>query len=64
MAKGVQALVARDPWLKSQVAGRLLHAAQKVHSNEQIRASGASGGRPLSQHSQLGLSVSILAIES
>ena len=30
------------------------HDAQKVHSNEQIRASIASGGRSLLQHSQLG----------
>ncbi len=34
------------------------HAAQKVHSNEQINASGESGGRSRSQHSQLGLSAS------
>jgi hypothetical protein len=27
---------------------------QKVHSNEQMRASSDSGGRSLSQHSQLG----------
>jgi len=32
---------------------------QKVHSNEQIRASVESGGRFLSQHSQLGRSCSI-----
>jgi hypothetical protein len=30
------------------------HFTQKVHSNEQMRASGESGGRSLSQHSQLG----------
>jgi hypothetical protein len=30
------------------------HVAQKVHSNEQIMAPGASGGRSASQHSQLG----------
>ena len=30
--------------------------AQKVHSNEQMRASVESGGRSLSQHSQFGLS--------
>ena len=35
-------------------------SAQKVHSNEQIRASD-SGGRSRSQHSQLGLSSSIHA---
>lgn len=34
--------------------------AQNVHSNEQMRASADSGGRSLSQHSQLGLSSSIL----
>lgn len=34
-------------------------AAQNVHSNEQMRASPASGGRALSQHSQPGLSSSI-----
>jgi hypothetical protein len=33
-------------------------AAQKVHSNVQIIASDASGGRFLSQHSQFGLSCS------
>jgi hypothetical protein len=32
------------------------HVLQKVHSNEQITASIDSGGRSLSQHSQLGLS--------
>lgn len=35
------------------------HAAQKVHSKEQIRASVESGGRSLSQHSQLGRSWSM-----
>ena len=35
------------------------HEAQNVHSNEQIRASEASGGRSLSQHSQFGLSCNI-----
>jgi len=35
------------------------HDAQNVHSNEQIRASVESGGKSLSQHSQLGLSSSI-----
>ncbi len=30
------------------------HFSQNVHSNEQIRASVDSGGRFLSQHSQLG----------
>ena len=33
--------------------------AQKVHSNEQMRASVESGGRGLSQHSQLGRSWSM-----
>jgi hypothetical protein len=33
--------------------------AQKVHSNEQIRASRESGGRSRSQRSQFGLSFSI-----
>lgn len=33
--------------------------AQNVHSKEQIRASVDSGGRSLSQHSQLGLSCSM-----
>jgi hypothetical protein len=32
---------------------------QNVHSNEQMRASPESGGRSLSQHSQLGLSSSM-----
>jgi hypothetical protein len=32
---------------------------QKVHSKVQIMASGASGGRSLSQHSQLGRSSSM-----
>lgn len=35
------------------------HSAQKVHSNEQILASLALGGRSLSQHSQFGLGISI-----
>jgi hypothetical protein len=35
------------------------HAEQNVHSNEQMRASAESGGRLLSQHSQLGRSSSI-----
>ena len=35
------------------------HDAQKVHSNEQTRATVDSGGKSLSQHSQLGLSSSI-----
>lgn len=34
---------------------------QKVHSNVQITASWLSGGKSLSQHSQLGLSSSILS---
>lgn len=34
-------------------------AAQKVHSKLQIIASGLSGGRSLSQHSQFGFSFSI-----
>ncbi len=34
-------------------------SAQKVHSKEQIKASAASGGRSLSQHSQLGRRASI-----
>jgi hypothetical protein len=33
---------------------------QKVHSKEQIRASGESGGKSRSQHSQLGLNSSIV----
>jgi hypothetical protein len=36
------------------------HEAQKVHSNEQMRAPGASGGRSLSQHSHPGLSSSMV----
>ena len=50
------------PQLGQRPPGRRLAAqsAQKVHSNEQIRASAASGGKSLSQHSQLGLSLSIL----
>jgi len=35
------------------------HSAQKVHSNEQIKASFDSGGKSRSQHSQLGLNSSI-----
>src|SRR5687768_14998822 len=35
------------------------HSAQKVHSNEQIIASSATGGRSLLQHSQFGRSSSI-----
>lgn len=35
------------------------HSAQNVHSNVQIRASSASGGRSLSQHSQFGFRMSI-----
>ncbi len=38
------------------------HSAQKVHSNEQIRASALSGGRSRSQHSQLGRSWSKAAL--
>jgi hypothetical protein len=34
-------------------------SAQNVHSKEQMRASAASAGKSLSQHSQLGLSWSI-----
>jgi hypothetical protein len=34
-------------------------AAQKVHSNVQMRASALSGGRSRLQHSQLGFSLSI-----
>ena len=36
-----------------------MQVAQKVHSYEQMRASSASGGRSLSQHSQFGLSSNI-----
>jgi len=36
------------------------HSWQNVHSYEQIRASGESGGKSRSQHSQLGLNSSIL----
>ncbi len=36
-------------------------AAQNVHSKEQMRASADSGGKSLSQHSQLGRSSSIVA---
>ena len=35
-------------------------ALQNVHSNEQIRASAESGGKSALQHSQLGLSCSIV----
>jgi hypothetical protein len=38
---------------------RSAQVAQNVHSNEQIRASGDSGGRSTSQHSQEGRSSSI-----
>jgi len=37
----------------------LAHWAQNVHSKVQIRASGLSGGKSTSQHSQLGRSSSI-----
>ena len=36
-------------------------SVQNVHSNEQIMASRESGGRSRSQHSQLGLSASMVA---
>jgi hypothetical protein len=36
------------------------HSRQNVHSYEQFRASGESGGKSRSQHSQLGLNSSIL----
>jgi hypothetical protein len=36
---------------------------QKVHSKEQIIASGASGGRSRLQHSQLGLSSSMMSFQ-
>lgn len=39
---------------------RLAHSRQNVHSNEHISASGESGGRSRSQHSQFGLSCSIV----
>jgi hypothetical protein len=39
-----------------------VHGAQKVHSKEQIRASVESGGKSRSQHSQPGLSCSMMAI--
>lgn len=35
------------------------HVTQKVHSNEQMRASGESGGKSRSQHSHPGRSSSI-----
>jgi hypothetical protein len=38
------------------------HVSQNVHSNEQMNAVGDSGGRSLSQHSQLGRSSSIFEI--
>jgi hypothetical protein len=37
---------------------------QKVHSNEQIIASGESGGRSMSQHSQPGFSKSMFCSRS
>jgi hypothetical protein len=37
---------------------------QNVHSNEQIMASRESGGRSRSQHSQLGLSASMVASDA
>ena len=37
------------------------HEAQKVHSNEQMRASVAAGVKSLSQHSQFGLSSSMVS---
>lgn len=40
------------------------HEAQKVHSNEQIRASDDSGGRSLLQHSQFGRSCSMFTSQS
>src|SRR6185503_10673788 len=50
------------PQLGQRQPGRRLatQSAQKVHSNVQIMASAASGARSLSQHSQLGLSFSIV----
>ena len=38
---------------------RSAQSAQNVHSNEQIRASAAAGGRSLSQHSQPGRNASM-----
>jgi hypothetical protein len=43
--------------LSNRVAAQSL---QKVHSKEQIIASRESGGKSLSQHSQLGFSLSII----
>jgi hypothetical protein len=42
----------------------LAQSAQNVHSNEQITASAASGGRSLLQHSQLGFRVSMTGLVS
>jgi hypothetical protein len=42
--------------------GPSAHATQKVHSNEQMRASRDSGGRSLLQHSQLGRRSSIVLL--
>jgi hypothetical protein len=40
------------------------HSRQKVHSNVQIIASVADGGKSLSQHSQLGRSSSMVHLQS
>lgn len=40
----------------SGLSGPSMQAAHQVHSNEQMRASGLSGGRSTSHHSQFGLS--------
>jgi hypothetical protein len=51
------------PQLGHLPAGRAsAQVAQKVHSNEQIRARSDSGGRSRSQHSQLGRSSSTVLI--
>ena len=44
-----------------QAPSLLAQSAQNVHSNVQMRASSDSGGRSRSQHSQLGLSSSMVS---
>ena len=61
LSAGRRGRLTSSPPQLGQIPSNLLsaHAAQNVHSNEQIFASFASGGRSLSQHSQPGLSSSM-----
>jgi hypothetical protein len=49
------------PQFGQRAANTSEHEAQKVHSNEQIRASVVDGGKSLLQHSQFGLSSSMVS---